>query len=146
MSETEQPSEVTRVGSYTASPGELWALVRDFGGLDKIMPGIERVDVEGEGVGQLRRIPAANGGMVVESLDVLDDESRTLTYSIVEAPLPFRDYSATMVVSDGDDSGSKLTWTGTFLPDGVPVDKAEHLAGRIYSGGIEGFRSALGES
>jgi len=142
---SQQRSEVTRTGSYAATPDALWALVRNFGGIDEIMPGLEGVEVEGEGVGQLRRIPAANGGVVVESLDVLDDEARTLTYSIVEAPLPFRDYSATMVVSGTEGGGSELTWTGRFFADGIPVEKAERLAGNIYAGGIAGYRAALGE-
>lgn len=143
MSNAEQKSEVTRSEAYAASPDALWGLVRDFGGLDKIMPGIESIEVEGEGVGQLRRMPAG-GGTVVESLDVLDDDNRTLTYSIIEGPLPFRDYSATMVVAPEGD-GSRLTWTGTFHADGVAVEKAERLAGNIYSGGIAGYKAALGE-
>lgn len=144
MSDAEQKSEVTRSESYAASAAALWDLVRDFGGIDKIIPGIESIEVEGEGVGQLRRMPAGRGGMVVESLDVLDDENRTLTYSIVEGPLPFRDYSATMQVAPEGD-GSRLTWTGTFHADGIEVEKAERLAGNIYTGGIAGYKAALGE-
>jgi hypothetical protein len=142
---SEQRSKVTRTGTYAAAPDALWALVRDFGGIDKIMPGLEGVEVEGKGLGQVRRIPAAKGGVVVESLDVFDDEARILTYSIVEAPLPFRDYSATMVVSETEGGGSQLTWTGSFFADGIPVEKAERLAGNIYAGGIAGYRAALGE-
>lgn len=137
-------SEVTRSGTFAASPDALWALVADFGGLDKIMDGIESCESEGEGVGAKRSI-AMGGGVVVESLDVLDHDEKTLTYSILEAPLPFKDYSATMVVTPDGDSGSALTWTGTFEADGVPVEKAEELAGGIYSGGIAGYAKALGE-
>lgn len=138
-----QQSEVTRSGTFAASPDELWTMVRDFGGLHKFMDGMDAYPVEGEGVGAVRRIPMG-GGEVVESLDVLDEDSRTLTYSITESPLPFKDYSATMVVTaEGD--GSALNWTGTFQADGVPVADAEALAGNIYSGGIAGFGKALGE-
>ncbi len=136
-------SEVTRSGSYAASPAQLWELVSDFGGLDEIMDGIDACTMEGEGVGAVRTL-SMGGGSVVESLDVLDHESMTLTYSIMEAPLPFEDYSATMVVgAEGD--GSSLSWTGSFLPAGVPAEEAEKLAGGIYEGGIAGFKKALGE-
>lgn len=143
MSET-QKSEVTRTGTFAAPPAELWSLVSNFGGLDEIMDGVESCETEGEGVGSTRSI-AMGGGVVVESLDVLDHDSMTLTYSIIEAPLPFKDYSATMVVSPDGESGSMLSWTGTFEPDGVPAEDAEKLAGNIYSGGIAGYAKALGE-
>jgi hypothetical protein len=144
MAEAGQKSEVTRSGSFTASPDQVWALVSDFGGIDRIMDAVESCEVEGEGVGSRRTIPMG-GGAVVESLDELDHETMTLTYSIVESPLPFKDYSATMVVAPEGGGGSTLTWTGTFLADGIAVEKAEHLAGSIYAGGIAGFRAALGE-
>jgi len=50
-----------------------------------------------------------------------------------------------MVVSPEGESGSALSWTGTFEPDGVPAEDAEKLADSIYSGGIAGFTKALGE-
>lgn len=139
-----QKSEVTRTGNFAAAPAELWRLVSDFGGLDKIMDGIESFEAEGEGVGSTRSI-AMGGGVVVESLDALDPDAMTLTYSMLETPLPFKDYSATMVVSANGESGSTLSWTGSFEPHGVPAEKAEKLAGNIYSGGIAGYAKALGE-
>ena len=48
-----------------------------------------------------------------------------------------------MVVSEDGPEASTLTWTGTFLADGTPVDKAERFASRIYQGGIAGYRKAL---
>lgn len=143
MSDAEK-SVVTREATFTASPEKLWSLVSDFGGLAGIMPGIESCEMEGEGIGAVRRIPMA-GGVVVESLDAFDAEARTLTYSISEAPLPFADYSASMAV-EAEGEGSKLTWTGTFHPAGVPAEKAETVAARVYEGGIAGYKAALGES
>ncbi len=137
-------SEVTRTGTFAASPDELWAMVSDFGGLDKFVDGLEPYETEGEGVGAKRSIPMG-GGVVVETLDALDDDARSLTYSIVESPLPFKDYAATMTVGADGESGSSLTWTGTFEPDGASKEDAEKLAGNIYSGGIAGFTKALGE-
>lgn len=137
-------SEVTRTGTYAASPAKLWSLVSDFGGLDKYMEGIEPYETVGEGVGAKRSLPMG-GGFVVETLDVLDHDNMTLTYSIVESPLPFKDYSATMTVTPDGETGSCLSWTGAFEPDGASKEDAEKLAGNIYSGGIAGYAKALGE-
>ncbi|MEM8924275.1 MAG: SRPBCC family protein [Actinomycetota bacterium] len=142
MSDAEK-SVVIREGTFTSPPARLWSFVADFGGLDKIMPTIDASEVDGEGVGAVRRLTMGDA-VIVESLDAFDDSARSLTYSIQEAPLPFADYSATMKV-DADGDGSKLTWTGTFRPDGVPAAKAKKLAGGIYEGGIAGFKAALGE-
>lgn len=135
-------SEVTETGTFAASPPELWTLVADFGGLHKFMD-IDPYETVGEGVGAKRSIPMGDG-VVVEVLDALDDEAMSLTYSITSSPLPFKDYSATMVVTPSGE-GSLLTWTGTFEADGIPTEKAERLASGIYKGGIAGYAKALGE-
>ncbi|MFT7602058.1 MAG: hypothetical protein ACI8TP_005024 [Acidimicrobiales bacterium] len=137
------PSSVTESATFAVAADKLWELVADFGGIDKIMDGVESVSTEGEGVGMLRIIPAGDT-VVVESLDVFDPDARTLTYAIKSGPLPFKDYSATMVVTENDSDSCTLDWTGTFEPAGVPAEKAERLASGIYRGGIAGYQKALG--
>ncbi len=137
-------SEVVESGSFAVPADKLWELVRDFGGLADIMPAIESCETEGEGVGMLRTMTMGPGAPVVERLDVCDDPTRTLTYSITEGPLPFSDYSATMVVSEDSAEACTLTWTGQITANGVPQEKAEKLASGIYQGGIAGYRNALG--
>ncbi|MFV0257420.1 MAG: SRPBCC family protein [Acidimicrobiales bacterium] len=134
--------EVTRVGRYTVGADRLWALVSDFGGIADILDGVASCSLDGEGVGAIRSIPAG-GGTVRERLDELDPDAHRLTYSIVDGPMPFVDYSATMAITEDGKDACTLTWTGSFQPDGIPADKAERLAGGIYEGGIAGFRAAL---
>jgi len=138
-----EKSKVVETHSFAVPAEKLWALVADFGGIDKIMDGIEECAVEGEGVGATRSIPMGEG-CVVEALDVLDPEKKILTYSIVSGPMPFKNYSSTMVVvADGEDACT-LTWTGTFEAAGVPREKAERIASGVYRGGIAGYGRALG--
>lgn len=136
-------SEVTETSSYAVPAAKLWAFVADFGGIDKFMDGIDHCVVEGEGVGAKRTIPVGDAE-IVESLDVLDHEKFTLTYSILSGPIPFKDYSATMVVTEDSEDSCTLTWTGTFEPNGVSNEKAEKIARGIYRGGINSYRKALG--
>ena len=136
-------SVVIETASFAVPASSLWALVSDFGAIDKIMEGIDECVLEGDGVGALRKVTTANGE-IVESLDALDHENMTLVYSIVSGPMPFKDYSATMVVTaDGDESCS-LTWTGSFEASGVPAEKADRIASGVYRGGIAGYSKALG--
>jgi len=136
-------SIVVETGSFAVPAAKLWAMVSDFAGVAKYMDGLEGCVVEGEGVGAIRKIPVGDDH-VVESLDVLDHETRTLTYSIISGPMPFKDYSATMVVTEEGDEACLLTWTGTFEPNGIPSEKADRIAGGIYRGGIKGYGKALG--
>jgi hypothetical protein len=117
-------------------------MVSDFGGVAKYMDGIDGCVVEGEGVGAIRKIPVGDDH-VVESLDVLDSDSFTLAYTIISGPMPFKDYSATMVITREGDDACQLTWTGTFEPNGVPDEKADRIASGIYRSGMAGYRKAL---
>ena len=136
-------SIVVENASFAVPASRLWELVSDFGAIDKIMDGIDECVLEGEGVGAIRKVTTANG-QIVESLDVLDHENRTLVYSIVSGPLPFKDYSAKMVVAADSDDSCSLTWTGSFEADGVPAEKADRIASGVYRGGIAGYSKALG--
>ena len=136
-------SVVIETGSFAVPASRLWELVSNFGAIDEIMDGIDECVLEGEGIGATRRVTTRNG-QIVESLDVLDHEKMTLTYSIVSGPMPFKDYSATMVVSADSDDSCSLTWTGSFEADGVPVEKADRIASGVYRGGIAGYAKALG--
>jgi len=135
-------SEVKVTDLIAAPIDEVWKLAADFGGLAEIMPGIESCETEGEGVGMLRTLPMG-GGAVVERLEVLDETTHQMGYSIVDSPLPFKDYNALITLTEQGE-GTAIDWTGTFEPDGVPGEKAEKLARGIYTGGIAGFKGALG--
>ncbi len=47
--------EVSVEGELEFSAKEVWAVIADFGNVDWI-PGVEKVDLEGEGVGMIRHI------------------------------------------------------------------------------------------
>jgi carbon monoxide dehydrogenase subunit G len=120
----------------------VWAALGDFGGIQAGGP-IERVEVEGQGVGMVRHIHMG-GGVVSERLDAHDGGAHTFAYVILndDSPLPFRDYSAKVVLT-AQDGATKVDWSGTFEPRGVPEEKAVEIARGIYSGAIAGARKAL---
>lgn len=135
-------SEVTVTDTIAAPIADVWRLASDFGGLDEIMDAIESCETEGEGIGMLRTM-AMGGGSVVERLEELDPSSHRMAYSIISAPLPFKDYYAAIDLAEVE-GGTGITWSGSFEADGVPAEKAEKLAQGIYAGGIDGFKKALG--
>ena len=136
-------SEAKVVKTVKASADAVWEQLSDFGG---IKPGgaIESVSVEGEGVGMVRTMNLS-AGRVVERLDRHDSSNRIFTYAIIneDSPLPFSDYSATVVITDNGDGSSTVNWTGTFEPRGVDEAQAINVATGIYAGAIKGARIAL---
>jgi carbon monoxide dehydrogenase subunit G len=109
----------------TASPDEVWVVVRDFHGLDSWMPGIDSLRSEGDD-----RVLAMMGMEIRERLVALDEEGRAITYTIVEGA-PVESHEATItVVADGD--GTRITWEVEATPD----EMAGLMQG-IYQGSLE---------
>ena len=128
-------------GEIAAAPDAVWELVGDFGGFVKALGA--PVELEGEGIGTLRTVKVGSN-VVVERLEALDDEARSITYVITEAgPLPVRDYRATMELAPAGDA-CLLTWFSDFEPNGVDEDTAITAVRGIYEGGITGLRRHFG--
>jgi hypothetical protein len=129
-------------GEIAAAPDAVWALVGDFGGFVTALGG--KVELDGDGIGTRRTIKFGSRA-VVERLDALDPEARSITYSILEAgPLPVRDYQATMKLAPSGEGATTLTWFSDFEPDGVSEDDAITAVRGVYDGGIAGLRRHFG--
>jgi len=124
----------------SAPADDVWTVVRDFGSIADWTPPITDATVDGTGVGAERTLTLADGGQVVERLEALDDEARTLRYSIVEGPLPVQDYEGTFSVTDVDDSTCEVTWASTFTVDGPPEDEITGTFSELYAAGLSGLR------
>ena len=125
-----------------AAPAAVWEIAADFGGIKRWTPSIGSCTLEGEGVGAVRRIEM-NGMTIRERLEKLDEAARSLSYSIVEGPLPFRDYLATIEIHDGSGGGTRIVWYSTFEAAGMPDEQAQQMVEMIYRQGIAGMRKAL---
>lgn len=139
-------AEVKVTESIAAPAGAVWALVRDFGGVDKWGgPALESCTVEGEGVGAVRRIQAAGGLQIVERLEAFDEAGRTLSYAIIEkSPIPVKNYLSTICIEETGPNACRVDWSSTFEPDGAPAEQGQAIVTSVYTGGIQGLRKALG--
>jgi hypothetical protein len=123
-----------------ASPDEVWRTVRDFGAIDEYVPPITSATLSGEGVGAERTLTLADGGQVVERLDAVDDEGRTLRYSIVDGPLPVTDYDGRLSVEAVDASSCEVTWASTFTVVDAPADEIAATFAELYAAGLAGLQ------
>ncbi|MER5387751.1 SRPBCC family protein [Saccharopolyspora sp. NPDC002686] len=120
----------------------VWQLIGGFDSLPDWLPYIPTSELS-EG-GRVRSLTNAEGGTIVERLEAFDNDARTYTYSIVDAPFPVTGYRSTITVHEVSDSQSRVEWSGTFTPVGASDEEAIALFHGIYSDGLAALEKTLG--
>ena len=123
-----------RQESFPVEAERLWRVVADFGALGEWWPEglLERVDVEGEGVGMVRSIHGKGGFVLHEKLEALDDGARRLELSIVgDLPAGMSDYRARARVEAEGDASCRLEGEGRYQ---VATEEAESGARGFIEG------------
>jgi len=98
--------------SIERSPDDIWKVIREFGALNEYMPGVESCTLDGD----IRTI-GMMGIEIKEQLRSLDDDARTISYSVVESPMGnLESHLATISVAP-EGTGSHVTWAVEVTPD-----------------------------
>ncbi len=134
------------VEEKVAAPvAKVFAVAGDFGGLEKNEMIID-FKIEGSGVGAVRTITLAGGGVIVERLEKHDPAAATYTYAIIneQTALPVANYVSTVVITADGANGSIINWSSTFDAVGAPEAQVEAIISGVYKGGIARTRQKLG--
>ncbi len=120
-----------------ASVDRVWALVRDFGALDKWFPFVEKcrlTDGSAPGqVGAVRENIVAKGALIEETLLELSDRDRRLVYAVTKGEVPTLDYSATLTIHEVTADGRAYAeWTARFDVDGDPAPVVKWVRDDIF--------------
>ena len=125
---------------YAASAADVWKKLADFGGLAGWMPGVEKCDVEGDGIGSTPTV-AMGPVNIVERLESFDDSGRSLSYSIVEGPMPAQNYLATISVQETGANSCHVDWSASFdLPEGVTEAQIAPALEGAYGGALKALK------
>jgi hypothetical protein len=133
---SEQKTTVTVSRDITAPAEAVWATIRDFVAVTSILPMFEIIAKSNNTVGGTRQLKQGEA-VFTERLVGNDDATRTQRYSIVEAPVPFRDYLGAITVKDLGNNRCNVHWTATFILDGVPESAVTPMVEGIYNTGID---------
>jgi carbon monoxide dehydrogenase subunit G len=115
------------------SPDDVWKLLREFGSLAEWMPGVETCTVEGD-----VRTLGMMGMQVKEQLRKLDDDNRTIAYSLIESPMGnLESHTATISVTP-EGSGSHVTWEVDVKPDDLLA-----IFVPIYEGSVQAIKTKM---
>jgi len=96
--------------SVAAPPQEVWKKVGDFGAVGELFPALESFRLEGDD-----RIIGMFGLEIRERLLAKDEESRVLTYSVVDG-VPVESHTATISV-EPEGEHSRVIWAYDVSPD-----------------------------
>ena len=131
--------------AVAADADRVFEVIGNFAGLEKNEM-IADFTVTGSGVGAVRSITLANGGIIEERLEKYDVAARSFTYAIInqQTALPVAHYSATVTVKPVTAHSATIHWSGVFEPVGISEAQAETIIGGIYKGGIARTRRRLG--
>lgn len=108
------------------SADEVWATVRDFGGLSAWMPGVDSCRLDGDD-----RIIEMMGMELTETLLRRDEDTRTLSYGITKSPMPIDHHEATIAVSPVDNESAHVTYTVDVAPDSMTDAMSNAYAGAL---------------
>ena len=126
-----------------ASADKVWDLIGDFGGIERYSKGFKSVTCVGAGVGAIRTITLPNDAQIQERCELLDAARRTLDYSIIAGALPLTGYLARIQLSE-DGDGTRIEWSSSFEPKGIPEAQGIAMVEGIYKSGIAGIKQAIG--
>jgi NADPH:quinone reductase len=132
-----------------APVADVWRILRNFNGHDRWHPAIVASAIEGsvpaDAVGSVRRLRLSDGRELREQLLSLSDERLSLTYCLLDAPLPLIDYVASIRlkrVTDGD--RTFWEWHSEFKPPAHRRDELIRLVTEdIYQNGFAAIRQLL---
>ncbi len=146
------PLKVDKSVTIKADPAKVWALVKDFGNMQKWHPGVTATKLDKKGADTFRTLTLKNGGTVNEKLRSADDADMKLKYEIVSSSLPLTDFNAFIVVTKGANAGeSNVQWVGRFyrlyklnppIPAGQDDETAIKAIDEIFESGLAGLQKA----
>src|SRR5215470_7578595 len=127
----------------------VWRLLRDFNSHHLWHPAVAASEIE-DGLppdqpGCVRRFRLRDGAELREQLIALSDRDFSLTYCILDSPIPLLDYVATERLRPVTDGGRTFwEWRSSFrTPPGQEEELAGMVARDIYEGGFKGLQRFL---
>lgn len=141
--------KVVRSTILDVPPDRAWPVLRDFNGHDRWHPLVEGSAIErgqpADRVGSIRRFRLKDGGEMREQLLALSDLEQTMSWCLLDTPVPLFNYVAhqrLLPVTDGD----RTFWQWEVRFDARPAEEARMTAlvgDDILAAGFEAIRRHL---
>ena len=133
-----------------APTGAVWNVLRDFNGHDRWHPAVATSTIEraqaADKIGCIRRFKLQDGSELRELLLTLSDMEMTMSYCLLDTPVPLFNYVAhTRLLPVTDGNRTFWQWDSTFdTRAGEEKEMARMVGDDIYGAGFEAIRQHLG--
>ncbi|MDP6184207.1 MAG: SRPBCC family protein [Gammaproteobacteria bacterium] len=117
----------------SAPRAKVFGAFYDFNGIGKLLPdAIASCECIGEGVGAVRTLKMAEGGTIVERMEIAHEGS-VFGYSITSNDaLPLENYCAIVMLADNSDGGTSVTYGSNWDPKGIEEDEMRKTLEDFY--------------
>ena len=127
----------------------VWPVLRDFNGHDRWHPAIKESRIEerrpADAIGAIRRFRLRDGSLLRERLLTLSDAEKTLSYCLLDTPVPLLNYVSHIAlcrVTDGERTFWR--WSSEFDAPRGQERRLRTLVGEdIYEQGFAAIRRRL---
>ncbi|HWM31885.1 MAG TPA: SRPBCC family protein [Methyloceanibacter sp.] len=132
--------EVRKRREAPGTPAEVWALVGGFCAIKNWHPAVASCEEEKKDGKVFRTLTLKDGGA-----KILEEETKTgeftYSYTILEGPLPVKDYNATLRVGPDDEPDRvEIVWTANFEANGKSDEEAKEIVEGIFEAGVAGIK------
>lgn len=128
----------------------VWRTVADYNGLPAWMPGMKDSVIEDNKkpteVGAVRKLGMSGSKDILrERLEVFDVANHTVTYSVLQGPLPVKNIRTTIHLRPITDSyGTLGEWSTQFDTEPGKEEEGQQFMARVFSAGFRSMKKHLG--
>lgn len=136
--------QVSAKGGIPGAPEEIWKKVGGFCAIQDWHPAVAKCEETADGADTFRTLTLGDGGVIKEKLTGKEDTS--YRYTIIESPLPVKDYNAVFTVRPNFDnkSESHVVWSSSFQAKGKPDGEAKSTIQGIFDAGLKSIEEKHG--
>lgn len=149
------PQKLEKEVVIKADPAKVWAIVKDFGNMQKWHPlvasdKLEQKKDENGDAATYRTLTLKDGGTIYERLGSINDADMKIKYYIESGVLPVKDYNATISVKAGPGADeATVTWLARFyrkyslnppIPPGEDDESAIKAVTGVFDSGLANLK------
>ena len=136
--------KVTMSTPVAMNADALWQAIGSFAAIGDWHPMMEKVEADGENKGSTRRLQLVGGAQILERLEEISPTERLYRYSILQSPLPIRDYVSEIRVKDNGDGTSTVEWSSDFNVNSSNESDVVKTIQSVYQAGLDNLRKMYG--
>lgn len=130
-------AKVVLRSDVAASPDLLWRRIKGFSSVAAWNPLVRAVEAEGDTVGCTREVDIEGAGQFIERLEALDEGERVYRYAIIDSPLPLKNCTVEIRVSDNGDGTATVECKSDFVAQEAGEFKAVKALQQLYQNALD---------